>query len=347
MLDNNLSGSSLTAPELKSCTCGVTAKSGSQCMLCKSFYHKKCRKPDTCCGTKLTSKPSTSTDVFDVDQEIGMESQVKELIIQLKANNVLINKLTDKICLMEVEIKQLKINKCKHCDVGNPTYTTYLASKTPRAEISCTDIAVGSGTNTPTDISGDGLTKSSESHLQKNTIDNSIHTQAMISKTNANLNNEFNDSFTNGTNEKKSYASAVADNKTTNINKDFKTIKPKINNRFKKSVIIGNGNNKAKHSSFLGTERRQWVHVYRVEPGTAEDTVCNYVRELINTDDVKCHRLTDSEDICSFKVGVKESIIKKLLIPDVWPLGVAVREFIPFKKTKGNFRTEKNQSPNS
>lgn len=52
-----------------------------------------------------------------------------------------------------------------------------------------------------------------------------------------------------------------------------------------------------------------------------------YVKSTLKIEDVQCYELNNNGDTRSFKVGVRESFIPQLLNPDVWPTGIAVKEF--------------------
>ncbi|KAL1493687.1 hypothetical protein ABEB36_009382 [Hypothenemus hampei] len=62
---------------------------------------------------------------------------------------------------------------------------------------------------------------------------------------------------------------------------------------------------------FVSTPRKKWLHISR---------------------DVKCFVLTDKEDVCSFKVCLNDTDLTVFLDPNLWPKGVAVREFITSRK---------------
>lgn len=81
-------------------------------------------------------------------------------------------------------------------------------------------------------------------------------------------------------------------------------------------------------------ERRQWVHVGRLCPGTSLEMLESYVKDTIGVEDVVCERLSDNADMCTFKVGVRESKLGSLLVGSVWPNGVAVREFFQRRGTR-------------
>ncbi len=97
---------------------------------------------------------------------------------------------------------------------------------------------------------------------------------------------------------------------------------------------------------FTAAERRQWIHISRVCPGTTPEIIQNYLKEDLKIEDSECISLVSNKDVCSFKVGVKESILPSLLNPELWPAGVAIKEFLPWRSSSrrtGNFLAATNQ----
>lgn len=84
--------------------------------------------------------------------------------------------------------------------------------------------------------------------------------------------------------------------------------------------------------------RRQWLYLGRAAPDTTVDQVLHWVNNELNIADAKCEILASNDDIRSFKLGVKEDVLKSLLDPGKWPSNIAVKEFIPRKGSKGTFR---------
>lgn len=107
-------------------------------------------------------------------------------------------------------------------------------------------------------------------------------------------------------------------------------------------LIIGTGGavpDSVDVSTFRAIPRRQWIYVGRVAPGTTPNDVLKYVNDVLHIQDAKCEQLTDNDDICSFKLGVREDVLHSLLVPEKWPPHMAVKEFIPRRRLNvGNFR---------
>lgn len=113
------------------------------------------------------------------------------------------------------------------------------------------------------------------------------------------------------------------------------------------SVIGTRSDYTADHSTFSSVERRQWLYIGRASPETTEDDITNYVKRTLQVEDARCHLLLANEDMTSFKLGVRESVLQRLLNPALWPQGIAVREFLPRSRnrTSGNFREVPSTSP--
>lgn len=92
------------------------------------------------------------------------------------------------------------------------------------------------------------------------------------------------------------------------------------------TIIVGTASNA---SSFSAAERRQWIYIGRCNPSTTEKDITDYMADNLEITDVKCFVLDKNEDVSSFKIGVKESVVKGLLDPNLWPKGTAVKEFLP------------------
>lgn len=103
--------------------------------------------------------------------------------------------------------------------------------------------------------------------------------------------------------------------------------KPKTNNN---KPVVGI---KQTAQAFTAAERRQWIHISRVSPGTTTDIIQNYLKNELKIEDTECICLVSNSDVCSFKVGVKESVLKGLLNPELWPAGIAVKEFLPWRSS--------------
>lgn len=107
-------------------------------------------------------------------------------------------------------------------------------------------------------------------------------------------------------------------------------------------LVIGNKSDSI-GSAFSSAERRQWIFLGRVKPNATESDIESYVKDTLDIADVKCVKIVGNDDIASFKIGVKESLVKGLLDPNLWPTGVAVKEFLPrnprrYAPQRGDFR---------
>lgn len=83
------------------------------------------------------------------------------------------------------------------------------------------------------------------------------------------------------------------------------------------------------------------MYIGRVSPGTSTEDILAYVHSSLGIDDAKCELLTNSDDISSFKLGVREDVLKSLLDPEKWPANVAIKEFIPRRRinNRGTFQS--------
>lgn len=104
-------------------------------------------------------------------------------------------------------------------------------------------------------------------------------------------------------------------------------------------IIIGTSDNE----TFCAAERRQWIYIGGCSPATTTSDINDYVVNVLNISDVKCFPLTKNDDTCSFKIGVKESLIEGLLHPNLWPKKTLIKEFLPRKPRfsgRANFRQD-------
>ena len=94
----------------------------------------------------------------------------------------------------------------------------------------------------------------------------------------------------------------------------------------KRPIIIGTSTN---DNAFTASERRQWLYIGRCNPNTTEVQISDYIKNHLCIPDVQCILLDKNDDVSSFKVGVKESLLRGLLDPNLWPAGTAVKQFLP------------------
>lgn len=98
-----------------------------------------------------------------------------------------------------------------------------------------------------------------------------------------------------------------------------------------RSIIIGTSTN---DKVFTAAERRQWLYIGRCNPNTTEQQITDYIKNQLCISDVQCILLDRNDDVSSFKVGVKESLLKGLLDHNLWPAGTAVKEFRPRRSNR-------------
>lgn len=109
-----------------------------------------------------------------------------------------------------------------------------------------------------------------------------------------------------------------------NTNSRLESASPSASER----MIIGTG---TVNGPFSAGERRQWIYLGRCDPTTTENNITDYMNQQLGISDVKCFILDRNEDVVSFKIGVKESLLRGLLEPNLWPTGTAVKEFREFR----------------
>lgn len=82
-------------------------------------------------------------------------------------------------------------------------------------------------------------------------------------------------------------------------------------------------------TDLTGVEKMKFLHVNNISPGTSSDLMSSYIIQKHNLikSDVSVKPLTSNDFYCSFKIGIRESHVMKLLKPDSWPCYVTVREF--------------------
>ena len=66
-----------------------------------------------------------------------------------------------------------------------------------------------------------------------------------------------------------------------------------------------------------------------VNPGTSCNDVRDFLGSVFNIVDAACSRLTSNDFYCSFRIGVWEADADKFADGSLWPVGVAVRDFVP------------------
>ncbi|KAG7309567.1 hypothetical protein JYU34_002937 [Plutella xylostella] len=88
-------------------------------------------------------------------------------------------------------------------------------------------------------------------------------------------------------------------------------------------------------SNLKGTERRKYLHVWRLHKTTTEEELTEFVVSVVQNE-VKINKIkTKTErDYASFIIGVPESSYNKLCQSEVWPVNVEFAEWIWFRKER-------------
>ena len=96
------------------------------------------------------------------------------------------------------------------------------------------------------------------------------------------------------------------------------------------ALIIGNGD---VVDDLKPVAPMKWLYVSRLHPQTSEEAVTNKLCGALTVDsnEFKCVKLVprmEDPSFISFKVGMTEELLQRSLAPEVWPPGIAVREFV-------------------
>lgn len=105
-----------------------------------------------------------------------------------------------------------------------------------------------------------------------------------------------------------------------------------VKNNRRSNPIKRGGNNSI--ASLKAVERKKFLHVWRLEKNTTEDSLKVYIRQILGDDsEILVQKLiTRTErDYASFRIGVTVSHYEKLCDPDLWPINVEYSEWIWFR----------------
>ncbi|XP_053610304.1 uncharacterized protein LOC128675163 [Plodia interpunctella] len=106
-------------------------------------------------------------------------------------------------------------------------------------------------------------------------------------------------------------------------------------NRFSNSEIKRGGS--VISTDIEGTERKKYLHVWRLKKETATENLEAYVKKICGKEcPLKVEKINHKteRDYASFRIGVPESHYDKLCQSDVWPVNVEFCEWIWFRKTQ-------------
>lgn len=111
---------------------------------------------------------------------------------------------------------------------------------------------------------------------------------------------------------------------------------PVISRRQKRAPNVVVGSRETNGASLKAVPPVGYVHVYRLDPGTSEGAVGEYLKQFIP--DCKCEILNSKHpDVySSFKITVPLNDVDKVMNPDVWPVGTRVNRYFHRRSpTKG------------
>ena len=97
------------------------------------------------------------------------------------------------------------------------------------------------------------------------------------------------------------------------------------------ALIMGAG---AANDEIKTVEPKKWLYVSNLDPQTTEEAVVKLVSNALQSapTEFSCVKLLPKNVLAptfiSFKIGMKEELFMKSLAPEIWPSGIAFREFV-------------------
>jgi hypothetical protein len=96
------------------------------------------------------------------------------------------------------------------------------------------------------------------------------------------------------------------------------------------AVVIGTG---ASNDVLKAAAPMKWLYVSRLDSQTSEEAVTNVLTAALQADAnvFSCVKLVpkmQNPTFISFKVGMTEDLFGKSMAPEIWPPGIAIREFV-------------------
>ncbi|KAL1488082.1 hypothetical protein ABEB36_015450 [Hypothenemus hampei] len=314
--------------------CKKSVKSFASCAKCASCFHPACGKiVRECCGAAINLNAVYSSDreenggcnVFDFDLLSNLECTkdnfaiLRLLVAEMHQSNKL---LKEKILLLEREV-----------------------TAKPQVEV-MVDGVMDYMVNTTTELQGDvnqrlysDLVKANTATVERSDLK---HKQASVVSKNK---GDYNLNIPSDNSKSKSGEIVVPRAARTvkrvalpTVKDDFEVVTSRKNvklrnNVFKRPTIVGEKAHSSNDKAFFNAaDQYKWLHLSKIEAGTTAERIINYISSVHNISDVKCFVLTNNDDVCTFKVGIRESSFDALLDPGSWSKGVLVRRFIALKK---------------
>jgi hypothetical protein len=97
------------------------------------------------------------------------------------------------------------------------------------------------------------------------------------------------------------------------------------------ALIMGAG---AANDEIKTVEPKKWLYVSNLDPQTTEEAVVKLISSGLQSDptDFSCVKLLPKNVLAptfiSFKIGMRDELFQKSLAPELWPSGIAFREFV-------------------
>lgn len=101
--------------------------------------------------------------------------------------------------------------------------------------------------------------------------------------------------------------------------------------------VIGNGSD---ITGLSASKPLKWFFITRISKSVSSDCFNNHVKDTLGIEDALCVKLTQNKfeesasNYLSYKVGVPECDIKKIMSPESWPPGLLVKEFTKNSRNK-------------
>lgn len=122
---------------------------------------------------------------------------------------------------------------------------------------------------------------------------------------------------------------------------NWTTVKNKKSSRLSK--IIGVGRN-TELKAIVATERRKYLHVWRLHPDTTSEALTDHVKNICGQDvSVEIDKITHKSErgYSSFRIGVPDRIYEELSNADNWPMNAEFNEWIWFRRSTKKSSSQK------
>jgi hypothetical protein len=102
----------------------------------------------------------------------------------------------------------------------------------------------------------------------------------------------------------------------------------------KTNFFVGTSNDAL--DGIAAVEEMRFLVLSRIHPDTTSDKIANCIRRKTGITNIRCHliiprgKTVNELEYVSFKVGVEAANCPMLMVPDLWPANVLVRDFARF-----------------